>query len=398
MTGAPRLLSVSNGHGEDDIACKVIDALRPRVPGLVVEAWPMVGTGSAYRARGIPVGGPANLLPSEGFGTLGLRAFLRDLRAGLLSTYGRQALHARRLRGRHDLLLGVGDAVPLAVAALSGVPMAFVACAKSAYSGGKDGHLALERHLMRRHCVEVFARDALTARGLAARGVPCAWVGNPMMDGLGDPDAAWPVAAEETAVLMLPGSRRDAGANARFLLGAAALMSGDGSAPGRLRFLFALHPALPPAALADAAGWQPVPATGAPPGTLRLVHPGGATADIATGTFGAMARAARIAVGLAGTANEQAIGMGLPLITLPGAGNQGEAFVRMKMAYFGPAAEAVPRDAAAVAAAIRALLTDPQRQARMSAAGRERMGPPGASAAIAARLAARLARRDGGSP
>src|SRR3990167_5932873 len=65
-----RLLVVSNGNGEDDIACKVIDALRASGRGPKIEAWPMVGLGPAYAARGIPVVGVQNTLPSEGFGTL----------------------------------------------------------------------------------------------------------------------------------------------------------------------------------------------------------------------------------------------------------------------------------------------------------------------------------------
>ena len=94
---------------------------------------------------------------------------------------------------------------------------------------------------------------------------------------------------------------------------------------------------------------------------------------------------------MAGTANEQASGLGLPLITAAGAGNQGEAYLRMKMRYFGNAAIATPRDPAAIAAAMASLLADPARRAVMSAEGRKRMGAPGASAAIAAALVARLA-------
>jgi len=382
-----RLLAVSNGHGEDDIAIKILDALAPLAPDLQIEAWPMVGDGARYRARNIPVSGPANTLPGEGFGTLSLAAFLRDLRHGFIATHWRQYRHARALAGRFDLLLGVGDVVPLAVARLSRTPMAFVACAKSAYYAAPDGHTWLERHLMRRHCAAVFARDALTAQGFAATGVPACHNGNPMMDGLGPDTALWPGTPGETALLMLPGSRADAADNARLLLEAAARISGAHPAPAELRFLFALPPSLPPQSLADAPGWQ---VTASPAPFLRLSHPGGARAELAQGSFGPMARAVQraggLAVGLAGTANEQAIGLGLPLITLPGAGNQGAAYVRMKMRFFGPAAQEVAHDPDEVAQAALGLLADPGRRARMGAAGRARMGGPGASAAIAARL------------
>ena len=179
-----RLLVVSNGNGEDDIACKVIDALRASGRGPKIEAWPMVGLGPAYAARGIPVVGVQNTLPSEGFGTLSLKLFARDLKAGFIATHLAQARFARAIRGRYDLMLAVGDIVPLAAGLLSRTPMAFVSCAKSAYYGGSDGHTGSERWLMRSRCRAVFPRDGLTAERLTANRVPNTYLGNPMMDGL----------------------------------------------------------------------------------------------------------------------------------------------------------------------------------------------------------------------
>jgi len=65
-------------------------------------------------------------------------------------------------------------------------------------------------------------------------------------------------------------------------------------------------------------------------------------------------RAASLALGMVGTANEQAVGHGLPLIVVPGAGDQGKACVRMTQLWNGPAALHLPRDAQAIADAIRA--------------------------------------------
>jgi uncharacterized protein (TIGR03492 family) len=335
----------------------------------------------------VPLVGPANRLPSEGFGTLSLGHFLRDLRAGFLPTYARQAAFAGRLSG-FRLAVAVGDVVPLAAARLSGIRTAFVSTAKSAWYGGEadtraTGHDALDRWLMRR-AAAVFPRDALTAARLAAAGVPCRDRGNPMMDGLAprDPAALCPVG--ETAVALLPGSRADAAGNARLLLEAAARLP-------CLRALVAATPAME-AAAAVPEGWAPYPWDAPLPGAphLALRHEGGARALIVTDRFADCLHAAALAIGMAGTANEQAVGLGLPLIAVPGLGNQGAAFVAMKARYFGPAAVSAPRDAAAIAAAAATLLADPARRAAMGAAGRERMGPPGAAAAIAADLRALL--------
>lgn len=374
-----RLLVVSNGNGEDDIACKVIDALRAQPDAPQIMAWPMVGHGDAYAARGIPIVGVQNTLPSEGFGTLSLRMFARDLKAGFIATHLAQARFARAARGQYSLMLAVGDIVPLAAGLLSRTPMAFVSCAKSAYYGGSDGHTWSERWLMRSRCRAVFPRDALTAERLAANGVPNTPLGNPMMDGLAATD---PARFGTGAIVMLAGSRKDATENAAFLLSAAAL------GPAGQRYLFPCHPSVDLAQLtALCPDWTPAVwdhPLAAP--HLCLQSASGAKALLMGGAFADMLHAGRLAVGMAGTANEQALGLGLPLIVVPGAGNQGPAYVRMKMHWVGEAGLSVPRDPAAVAGAVAALLADAPRAAAMAQAGQRRMGDAGASAAIAAHI------------
>lgn len=379
------ILFLSNGHGEDEIGGRIHDAL-----GLPATAWAMVGHGGAWARRGVPLIGPAQHLPSEGFGTLSLPQFWRDLRAGWIGAYLRQAAFARRLAG-FRLAVAVGDVVPLAAALMARLPVAFVSTAKSAWyaprpdaePGPGTGHDALDHRLMRR-ARAVFPRDGLTAARLAVAGVPCDDCGNPMMDGLDPQDPAALCPPGEAAAALLPGSRADAAANARLLLDAAARLPG-------VRALVAAAPGLE-AAQAVPAGWTPDrwDAPVAEP-HLALRHAGGARALIVTGRFADCLHAATVAVGMAGTANEQAAGLGLPLVAVPGTGNQGAAFVAMKARYFGPAAVTAGRDPAAIAAAVRRLLSDPAARAAMAAAGRARMGPPGAAACIAARIRGLLA-------
>lgn len=386
-----RVLFVSNGHGEDVIAGQILDALRPDLPGDVsIEAWAMVGAGETYVRRGIPLVGPAQNLPSEGFATLSPGAFWRDLRAGWMGSYLRQTAHARRLRGRYALMLGVGDIVPLGVGWLARTPMGFVACAKSSWYGGRDaakgGHNGLERALMRRVCLDVFPRDSLTARAMQAIGLPARDFGNPMMDGLDLPPGPGLLAPGETGVAVFPGSRQDATDNCLFLL-EAFLQHRPPAGQAPPVFLFAVTAAADLGMIAARArGWQAQPVAEG----LDLRAPNGAKALLLRGRFARILHEASLAVGLAGTANEQAVGMGLPLITTHGSGAQGPAFLRMKMRYFGPSAVAVDRDPMALAQALATLLADPERRARMAEAGRERMGPPGASARIAGRILGRL--------
>ena len=384
------VLFLSNGHGEDAIAGRLIDALQAQgLPRAQMAGWAMVGHGAAYETRGITRIGPANLLPSEGFGTLGLRPFLRDLRAGWIGTHRAQARFARALRGQYRLLVAVGDVVPLLATHLARTPTAFVSCAKSAYYDGRTGHTAPERWLMRR-ATAVFPRDALTADRLRAAGVANQAVGNPMMDGLTPTAAGWfcePGQFREQGrlgLLMLPGSRGDATANAMALL-----MAVQGAAEGRFVALFACTGAVDLAAISHEAsagrlgGWR---ASGLPVAEARwldLSHFAGGRAILARDVFPEMLMAAEFAIGMAGTANEQAMGHGLPLIVVPGRGNQGVSYMRMKRAFYGPAAIEVSRIETDLAPALDALLGDPERQAMMRAEGRARMGGPGASAAIA---------------
>lgn len=394
MNKAPssRVLFVSNGHGEDDIACKVLDQLRPLVePGLSIEAWPMVGSGQAYRDRGIAIAGPSNTLPGEGFGTLSLSLFLRDLRSGFIATHWRQLRYMRAVQGRYRLLVGVGDIVPLTAAWLGKTPMAFIACAKSAYYGGLDGQTGAERSLMRNQCVAVFPRDVRTAAGLIENGVPCQYLGNPMMDGLMPTNPQRFTGHDTINIAMLAGSRQDATDNALFLLQAARRLSQTEVQAANLRFLFACHPAVDLSLVATAAttldaGWVQTVwdnQMGPMDDYLCLQNANGSKALLIRGALADILHSARLVVGLAGTANEQAIGLGIPLVTLPGAGNQGKSYVRMKMRFFGDAAIAVTRNPDDVAQTVATLLADPERCKRMAVAGRERMGAPGASLAIA---------------
>jgi uncharacterized protein (TIGR03492 family) len=117
-------------------------------------------------------------------------------------------------------------------------------------------------------------------------------------------------------------------------------------------------------------------------------------ATFVEGSFADVVRGARVVVGLAGTANEQAIGLGKPLIVLTGRGAQGEAYTRMKMRFFGESAVLAPDDPDGFRRTLVDVLADAPRQQRMAAAGRERMGAPGASDAIADAVVELLDRGD----
>ena len=379
------LLFVSNGHGEDVVACKVLDCIRAERADLAIEAWPMVGEGTAYEARGIPTIGARNLLPSAGFATLDLDLMIRDLKAGWIGTYWRQLIDALRLRGRYRMLVAIGDIVPLAAGTLSRAPFMFIGCAKSSYYGPAHGYTRLEKWLMRRHCTHTFPRDRLTVAELDRARIPSTYLGNPMMDGLEGTGDRLGVPEDAIVVGMLAGTRADAEANLLDLLAAAGRIRHHQPEPQRVRIVFAARSDLDPREVmtmivADPrlSEWNILELSNhADDVVLRLAGPGRMEALIAKGRFADVLRMSDVVVGMAGTANEQAIGLGIPLVTAPSAGVQGERYVKMKMEFFGDSAVAVPRDPDAIARAVADILRDPERRARMAAsawASRARAG------------------------
>lgn len=395
-SGDPRVLFVSNGHGEDAIACRIIDHVR-RAAGarITVEAWPMVGPGDAYRANGLPIVGSSNMLPSEGFATLSLALLARDLRAGWIDTHVRQWRAAVELRDRYDLAVAIGDVVPMVAARLARLPFLFVGCAKSAYYGPGWGYSRLERFLLRRGSVGCFPRDRLTVTELAQAGTACSYVGNPMMDGLESSGKALDVGSGARVIACLPGSRGDSESNAASILRLVALEAAEWHAGDSVEFVFAL----PRRFQRD----RMIEETRRVAGATWDFSAGGVDDDDWFAQLGASIRArfvrhrfadvlhsATAAIGLAGTANEQAIGLGVPVVTFATGGSQGHAYLRMKMRYFGESVIEVDSDPRELRVALERMMNDAALRESMVTAGRERMGAPGASKAIARHLVERL--------
>ncbi|MCB1453294.1 MAG: lipid-A-disaccharide synthase-related protein [Rhizobiaceae bacterium] len=392
----------SNGHGEDTIACKVLDELRAQRPSLSVEVWPMVGEGTVYQSRGEQMVGARNLLPSAGFATISPKLMMDDLLAGWVQTHWRQYTAARALRGRYRMVLAVGDIIPIVAAVAARAPFMFIGCAKSYYYNPGHAYAAADKHLLRKYCALTFPRDRKTVAELEAGGIETLYLGNPMMDGLEPSGTDLGIGADEVIIGMLAGTRADADGNMLDLIEAAGRAHAHFDRPERTRFVFAARSGLDAAQIVARVGadgrfgnWRVIAVTegeGASGVVLRLGDPHGVEVIVAKDAFADVLHASSLVIGMAGTANEQAIGLGIPLITVPSAGVQGDNYVKMKSVYFGDAALNVPREANGIAAAAANLLADPQRRDLMAAAGRERMGEPGASRAIAQSILAGLDR------
>ena len=411
---AGRLLVLSNGHGEDLIALRVVQSLLQHHPQLEIAVLPLVGEGSAYgpmeQAGALRRIGPRRSLPSGGFSNQSLRGLLADLGAGVLGLSWRQWRLVRRWGRAGDPVLAVGDLLPLLLAWASGAPYGFIGTPKSDYtwaSGPGSAGLAALYHrckgsewdpwewalLARRRCRLVALRDRLTARGLRRHGVAALAPGNPMMDGL-EPDPLPAALQPMRRLLLLGGSRMpEALGNLRRLLAAlqgwtpsqpVLLLAPCGSRPAAaewepllLGLGFAPDPI--PAGSGAAAGWRR--------GPLQLL--------VGPGRFAAWAAWAELGLAAAGTATEQLVGLGVPALSLPGPGPQFKRGFAERQSRLLGGAVAVCRSPQQLRDRLELLLADGSLRQQLGAIGRRRMGPPGGSGALADLVAERLLGRAG---
>ena len=218
-----KLLVLSNGHGEDIIAVRILEQLIVDRDDLKISALPIVGRGVAYQQKNIPLIGEVKQMPSGGFIYMDSNQLWRDVRGGLVQLTIKQLQVVRQWGKDGGFILAVGDVVPLLFAWLSGANYAFVGTARSEYYlRDRDGWLKqtswlerqsgsvyhpLDRWLMSRpRCHVVFPRDKLTTEVLQQYSIKAFNLGNPMMDGMCQTNITIPE-KNTLSILLLPGSR-----------------------------------------------------------------------------------------------------------------------------------------------------------------------------------------------
>lgn len=410
------LLCISNGHGEDVIAVRILNAIRQQTADINLYALPISGEGRIYRQADIPVISQVRALPSGGFLNRDPQQLAKDVRGGLIALTRSQLLAIKTWTktlladNRGNLhILAVGDIVPLLFAYYSGLSYSFVGTAKSEYwlrdefgehppikfwdrLEGWSGsvYLPWERWLMsQQHCRNIFVRDEFTATHLSKLGLSAQYAGNPMMDDL-LPAGALPKLLDRQNsttlnILLLPGSRQpEAYKNwSRILATLPGLIE---SFPNRtLVLLGAIAPSLSQQKLTAplSTDWTAID------GAQATYQNQNATLLLSNAYNDCLHRA-EIAIATAGTATEQFVGLGKPAITLPGEGPQfTKAFATVQAKMLGPSIQIV-EDINQVGNAIALLIQDLERLQLIYQNGRHRMGEPGAGKRIAAKIIATM--------
>jgi uncharacterized protein (TIGR03492 family) len=224
-----------------------------------------------------------------------------------------------------------------------------------AYSSHYEGRLRLPwpcGWLLRRPQARLlWTRDTLTASDLARQlGRPVDFVGNPFQEMEEAALPMPPLPAGDPVLGLLPGSRLPE-ALSNMLMMLKVLTRLPSRWHGRLRILVALVSSLSPEAIADAAsqdGWRleiPSPAEmGAnPPGGGAHLRRGALRVELVRDRFWWVLRGSDLLLAMAGTASEQAVGLGKPVLQLVGPGPQFTAgFAEAQRRLLGPAVSCAP--------------------------------------------------------
>ncbi|MBW4676974.1 MAG: lipid-A-disaccharide synthase-related protein [Desmonostoc geniculatum HA4340-LM1] len=437
-TSPLRLLVLSNGHGEDIIAVRILQELLRQSNPPEIFALPLVGEGRAYEQLDIPFIGSVHTMPSGGFIYMDGRQLARDVRGGLLQLTLNQIkairrwVNSQKKLGNKRAILAVGDIVPLLFATFSGANYAFVGTAKSEYHVRDEAGLLpkkskgvswenfsgsvyhpWERWLMSRHrCKAVFLRDELTTEILKQWRIPALNLGNPMMDALEPTFSSaqfYSQASQQQetvrpfVVTLLPGSRPpEAYKNwETIMIAVSALLTSFQErnsvfhTSGTVVFLGAIAPSLDSNLLSQSVqsqGWRtasesPIRISDA---NLLTFKQRNAYLLLTQKAYNDCLHLGDLAIAMAGTATEQFVGLGKPAIAIPGNGPQyNRVFAEAQSRLLGSSLILVEQPAE-VAKIVQSLFKDPDNLQIIAENGVRRMGKPGAALRIAECLQERL--------
>ena len=330
-----RILLLSNGHGEDLSGSLLGSALRTL--GHEVTALPLAGLGNPYAQATIPLLGSSHEFSTGGIGYTSLKGRLTELIQGQILYLLRRLLRLLRHAHRFDLIVVVGDVIPVIAAWLTRRP---VATYLVAYSSHYEGQLRLpwpcKPMLSGKNFRAVFSRDQLTADDLSEQlARPVQFLGNPFMDPvlLPIPSTTNPRAQ----ICLLPGSRRpELEANLQLLLRMSAQLPDNMG----ISLELALVSSLDDTGLnrcANGVGWQLRDG--------RLERHGSPAVRVRRGAFQAVLQQSDLVISMAGTAAEQAVGLAKPVLQLPGQGPQFTAsFAEAQRRLLGPTVFCAPGD------------------------------------------------------
>lgn len=312
------VLFVSNGEAEDAIAISLIRYWLYMREEDRVAALAVAGTGKAYIANDIPLISPPMQMPSNGFAYQSWNLLYKDFEAGLFSHLSTQYKALKKLSNQVDYVVGVGDIVPVIAAKVLNKPSSFVGCAMSDYyispqKPRASSYSGLKRRFLKQMNTLVFPRDLFTTNNLIRLGIRAEYQGNPMLDCIEySKNIDLNLNPELNTIAILPGSHDDARKNFRIIMSIVEKMKIN-------------RPIIYLVAVADKedihkygkdlskSNWFIKKST--PRHTIWRNNKD--ELHLLNGYFGNVLMSSHAVIGTSGTGNEQAAGIGVPVISFP---------------------------------------------------------------------------------
>lgn len=346
------LLFISNGFGEDLIAREIIKRVL-EIRDVKIFAFPLVGEGKAYLNLPIEILDPRKDFPSGGFAfRSGLKDVLRDLRDGLFSFYKEQLRTLKKFREKKIEVICIGDTYNLLMGSFTRKHPFFLPTAKSILN---SSFYFPEIYIMKRLSKFIFTRDEPTYRYLKKFIPQTLYLGNPMFDELENGEEE-----KENIIVLLPGSREEAIANLELMLKTCEIVNKQFP---NFSYVIVVSPYLSERHYSY---------------IKEMIKRYNLVINISYGNFISMVKKAFIVLGLAGTANEQAVFLKKLVVSFPGKGPQITfRFLKMQKALLGEGLELV-RDYKEAGERIIYFIKNPEEAKLRAEKGKERLGDKGA--------------------
>ena len=316
-----QILFISNGHGEDLNGSLIAQSLRSLQDDWKIDSFPIVGEGKSYRNKNITIVSPLQAMPSGGIFYLNPLNFLQDLFSGLIGLTIKQIRTINQIKNNYDFVVAVGDVVPLTFAYLTGRNyVSFIVSTSSYYEGTLKLPWLTKLLLRSSRCQTIFTRDQYTAKDLHQQGLTKAvFAGYPIMDTLKPTGQNLSLLSDIPMIALVPGSRLpEALRNLKLQLQVAEKLVN--TSQQKWQFRAALVPIITDDDLDSIARelrWKYSNKTLSTKIAEQTIE-----VRVYSNAFADILRASNLVLGMAGTAVEQAVGLGKPVVQIPGKGPQ----------------------------------------------------------------------------
>jgi uncharacterized protein (TIGR03492 family) len=388
-----KILFISNGHGEDLNGSLIAQQIPEINPHVQVAALPIVGQGNSYTNKQIELIVATQNMPSGGIFYLNPFNFIKDLISGLIGLTIKQLLALKKHRHKFALIVAVGDVVPIFFAYLTKRKfVAFIVSTSSYYEGKLKLPLITKFCLQSPRCLKVFTRDQYTADDLQKQGLTKAiFAGYPIMDVLKPRGKNLELLANIPTIALLPGSRLpEALRNFELQLQVCEQLYLLTENP--FQFRAALVPIIKDSDLqliAKNNQWQYLENRK----LVKNINSKKVEILCYSDAFADILSQCNLALGMAGTAVEQAVGLGKPVVQIPGDGPQFTyRFAEAQMRLLGIGVKTIknnkfkPIICQEAAEEIINILEDELYQKKCIENGKKRVGNPGGSKQIAVEI------------